>query len=415
VNGITNLSISHKWASLNDLECARIDDLKDALRAMRSADGVRECAIVQTCNRIELYLDINSEFDVAGFTARFFPSVPHELIAHYESRESLRHLMRLASGLDSMIVGEDQILGQLKDAVETASKERTLGPELSLAFSKAIKVGKRVRTETQINRGSVSVGSAAVDLAERLMGTLDDKSILSIGAGELGTLVMVALAERKLKAMFVSNRTFRRAQTLAKQLGGTAIRFDTIDDHLCEADLVISATAAPHCILTRDQVSRAMQQRNGHSLVIIDIANPRDVEEAVATIDSVELHNIDDLRKITEGNLKKRRSEIGKVVAIINQELNLLEEQYKKARANVLIADLYQSAEELRIRELEKARKRMQKEEDLGNYRQILDDLTASIVNKLLFELTASLREAAANDDDDLMRSAHRLFKREAD
>jgi glutamyl-tRNA reductase len=323
--------------------------------------------------------------------------------------------MRLASGLDSMIVGEDQILGQLKDAVETASKERTLGPELSLAFSKAIKVGKRVRTETQINRGSVSVGSAAVDLAERLMGTLDDKSILSIGAGELGTLVMVALAERKLKAMFVSNRTFRRAQTLAKQLGGTAIRFDTIDDYLCEADLVISATAAPHCILTRDQVSRAMQQRNGHSLVIIDIANPRDVEEAVATIDSVELHNIDDLRKITEGNLKKRRSEIGKVVAIINQELNLLEEQYKKARANELIAGLYQSAEELRIRELEKAHKRMQKEEDLGNYRQILDDLTASIVNKLLFELTASLREAAANDDNDLMRSAHKLFKREAD
>ncbi|MGZ4849067.1 MAG: glutamyl-tRNA reductase [Halobacteriota archaeon] len=415
MNGITNLSISHKWASLNDLECARIDNLEDALRAMRSADGVRECAIVQTCNRIELYLDVNGEFDVAAFTARFFPSVHDELIARYESRESLRHLMRLASGLDSMIVGEDQILGQLKDAVETASKERTLGPELGLAFSKAIKVGKRVRTQTQINRGSVSVGSAAVDLAERLMGTLDDKSILSIGAGELGTLVAVALAERKLKAMFVSNRTFRRAQTLAKQLGGTAIRFDTIDDYLSEADLVISATAAPHYILTQDQVRRAMQRRNGHPLVIIDIANPRDVEEAAATIDKVELHNIDDLRKITEENLKKRRSEIGKVVAIINQELNLLEEQYKKARANELIASLYQSAEELRIRELEKAHKRMQSADDLRNYQQILDDLTTSIVNKLLFELTASLREAAANDDDDLMRSAHKLFKREGD
>ena len=414
MNGIINLSISHKWASLNDLECARIDNLEDALRAMRSADGVRECAIVQTCNRIELYLDVNGEFDVAAFTGRFFPSVHQELIAHYESRESLRHLMRLASGLDSMIVGEDQILGQLKDAVETASKERTLGPELGLAFSKAIKVGKRVRTQTQINRGSVSVGSAAVDLAERLMGTLDEKSILSIGAGELGTLVAVALAERKLKAMFVSNRTFRRAQTLAKQLGGTAIRFDTIDDYLCEADLVISATAAPHYILTKDQIRRAMHRRNG-PLVIIDIANPRDVEEAAATIDNVELHNIDDLRKITEENLKKRRSEIGKVVAIINQELNLLEEQYKKARANELIAGLYQSAEELRVRELEKARKRMQSADDLRNYQQILDDLTASIVNKLLFELTASLREAAANDDDDLMRSAHKLFKREAD
>jgi glutamyl-tRNA reductase len=370
---------------------------------------------VQTCNRIELYLDVNGEFDVAAFTGRFFPSVHQELIAHYESRESLRHLMRLASGLDSMIVGEDQILGQLKDAVETASKERTLGPELGLAFSKAIKVGKRVRTQTQINRGSVSVGSAAVDLAERLMGTLDEKSILSIGAGQLGTLVAVALAERKLKAMFVSNRTFRRAQTLAKQLGGTAIRFDTIDNYLCEADLVISATAAPHYILTKDQIRRAMQRRNNHPLVIIDIANPRDVEEAAATIDNVELHNIDDLRKITEENLKKRRSEIGKVVAIINQELNLLEKQYKKARANELIAGLYQSAEELRVRELEKARKRMQSADDLRNYQQILDDLTASIVNKLLFELTSSLREAAANDDDDLMRSAHKLFKREAD
>ncbi|MGZ4883603.1 MAG: glutamyl-tRNA reductase, partial [Halobacteriota archaeon] len=166
---------------------------------------------------------------------------------------------------------------------------------------------------------------------------------------------------------------------------------------------------------TQDQVRRAMQRRNGHPLVIIDIANPRDVEEAAATIDKVELHNIDDLRKITEENLKKRRSEIGKVVAIINKELNLLEEQYKKARANELIASLYQSAEELRIRELEKAHKRMQSADDLRNYQQILDDLTTSIVNKLLFELTASLREAAANDDDDLMRSAHKLFKREGD
>ena len=382
---------------------------------MRSADGVSECAIVQTCNRIELYLNVTSEFDANAFVARFFSSVPPELIARNESRESLRHLMRLASGLDSMIVGEDQILGQLKEAVETASKERTLGPELGLAFSKAIKVGKRVRTETQINRGSVSVGSAAVDLAERVMGTLEDKAILSIGAGELGTLVAVALAERELKAMFVSNRTFRRAQTLAKRLGGTAIRFDKIDDYLCEADLVISATAAPHYIITREQVSQAMQRRNGQSLVIIDIANPRDVEEAVATLDNVDLHNIDDLRKITEKNLQKRRSEIGKVVAIINQELKLLEEQYKKDRANELIASLYQNAEELRARELEKAHNRLRSKGDLSKHEQILDDLTASIVNKLLFELTVSLREAAANGDDDLMRSAHKLFKREDD
>ncbi len=413
MNGICNLSITHKWASLNDLECARIDNVEDALKTMHAAAGVSECVIVQTCNRIEVYLNVTNEFDVSTFVTRFFPSVPQELIGRYEARESLRHLMRLASGLDSMIVGEDQILGQLKEAVDMARKGHTLGPNLGLAFSKAIKTGKRVRTETQINRGSVSVGSAAVDLAERVMGTLEHKAILSIGAGELGTLVAVALAERELKAMFVSNRTFRRAQTLAKRLRGTAIRFDKIDDYLSKADLVISATAAPHCILTQDQVSRAMQQRNSQSLVIIDIANPRDVEESVAKLDNVDLHNIDDLRKITEHNLKKRRSEIGKVAAIINQELNLLEGQYKKDRANELIASLYQNAEELRARELEKAHNRLRNEEGLDTYEQILDDLTGSIVNKLLFELTASLREAAANDDYDLMSSAHKLFKRQ--
>ncbi|MCJ7638447.1 MAG: glutamyl-tRNA reductase [Euryarchaeota archaeon] len=411
MNGICNLSITHKWASLNELECARIDNVEGALKAMHAAAGVSECVIVQTCNRIEVYLNVTNEFDVSTFVARLFPSVPPELIGRYEARESLRHLMRLASGLDSMIVGEDQILGQLKEAVEMARKEDTLGPDLGLALSKAIKAGKRVRTETQINRGSVSVGSAAVNLAERVMGSLENKAILSIGAGELGTLVAVALAERELKAMFFSNRTFRRAQTLAKRLGGTAIRFDKIDDYLCEADLVISATAAPHCILPHDQVSYAMQQRNGRSLVIIDIANPRDVEESVATLDNVDLHNIDDLRKITELNLKKRRAEIGKVVAIINQELNLLERLYKKDRANELIASLYQNAEELRARELEKAHNRLRNEEDLNKYEQILDDLSGSIVNKLLFELTASLREAAANDDYDLMSSARKLFK----
>jgi len=413
VNGIVSFSISHKWAGLNDLECARIADVGNALHAMCSNDGVRECAILQTCNRIEVYLDAAGEFSPEAFIDRFFPATRPELIARYESHESLRHLMRLASGLDSMIVGEDQILGQLKDTVETARKERTLGPQLRLAFLKAIKTGKRVRTETQINRGSVSVGSAAVDLAERLMGTLEDKVILSIGAGELGTLVAAALAERKLKAMLVSNRTFRRAQTLAHRLGGTAVRFDKLNDYLGEADLVISATAAPHYILTRDQVSRAMEQRNGRPLVIIDIANPRDVEESAVALANVDLHNIDDLRKITEQNLKKRRSEIGKVVAIINHELNVLEEQYKRDRANELIASLYQNAEGLRVRELQKAHNRLLSEGiDLSENKQILDDLTASIVNKLLFELTTSLREAAANDDDDLMRSAQRLFKR---
>ena len=243
MNGIMSVSITHKWASLNDLECARIGDVEGTLKAMYAVQGVRACVILQTCNRIEAYLNVDSDFDVDAFVDQFFPLVPRQLIGRYESRDALKRLLRLAAGLESMIVGEDQILGQLKSAAEIARQMDTLGLELSLAFSKAIQVGKRARNETQINRGSVSVGSAAVDLAEKILGTLDDKVILTIGAGELGTLVAVALAERNLKTMFVSNRTFRRAQTLAERLNGVAVRFDRVEEFLTDADLAISATA----------------------------------------------------------------------------------------------------------------------------------------------------------------------------
>ncbi len=415
MNGIMSVSITHKWASLNDLECARIGDVERTLAAMHDTYGVRACAIIQTCNRIEVYLDVGPGFDVDAFTDQFFPFVPHQLIGRYESRDALKRLLRLAAGLESMIVGEDQILGQLKDAAETAKNADTMGPDLSLAFSKAIHVGKRARNETQINEGSVSVGSAAVALAETILGTLDDKVILTIGAGELGTLVAVALAERNLKAMFVSNRTFRRAQTLARRLNGTAVRFDDLDDYLVKADLAISATAAPHYVLTYAQLVAVMQRRNGRRLLVVDIANPRDVEEAVSGLKGVELQNIDDLRKITEQNLQRRRSEIGKVLAIINEELKVLEDQFKRRRADELIANLYRNAESIRTRELQKAYNRMNVDGDEERYQQILDDLTGSIVKKLLFELTESLKEAAISDDYELMVSAHKLFKMKGD
>ncbi|MDD1721128.1 MAG: glutamyl-tRNA reductase [Euryarchaeota archaeon] len=415
MNGIMSVSITHKWASLNDLECARIGDVEVTLKAMYAVQGVRACVILQTCNRIEAYLNVDSDFDVDAFVDQFFPLVPRQLIGRYESRDALKRLLRLAAGLESMIVGEDQILGQLKSAAEIARQMDTLGLELSLAFSKAIQVGKRARNETQINRGSVSVGSAAVDLAEKILGTLDDKVILTIGAGELGTLVAVALAERNLKTMFVSNRTFRRAQTLAERLNGVAVRFDRVEEFLTDADLAISATAAPHYILTHAQLTNVMQRRYGRRLLIVDIANPRDVEEAVAGINGVELHNIDDLKKITEQNLLRRRSEIGKVVAIINEELKVLEEQFKKRRADELIASLYRNAESIRTRELQKAYKRIHADGDAQRYQQVLDDLTGSIVKKLLFELTESLKEAAISDDHDLMLSAHKLFKLKGD
>jgi glutamyl-tRNA reductase len=408
---IVSILITHKWAGLNDLECARINDVHGMLQFISALDGVNECVILQTCNRVEVFLAVDSNFNCKTLINAAFPNVSPHLIGQYGLHETLKHLLRLASGLESMIIGEDQILGQLREALEISRKADSVGSALNIVISKAINVGKRVRTETQINRGSVSIGSAAVDLVESILGTLDGKSILTIGAGELGTLVAMALAERKLSAIFVSNRTFRRAQTLARQLNGHAVRFDEIDEYLKRADVVISATASPHYVLTYDQVQRAMLERQNAKLLIVDIANPRDVEESVSRIPHVELQNIDDLRQISEQNLKRRKSEVGKVHAIINEELRLLEEQYKKQRVERLIANIYKNAESIRRRELEKALSRIKQGNGKVTHDDILNDLTNSIVKKMLFEITDSIKEAAINDDDTLLLSASKLFK----
>ena len=412
---ISSILISHKWADLNDLECARIHDVNSTLKSIHALNGVNECVILQTCNRIEVYCAVDPDFECKTLIDYTFPSVRNDLIGHYEFHDSLKHLLRLASGLESMIIGEDQILGQLKEALDTGKKAGSVGSILNTAISKAINVGKRVRNETHINRGSVSIGSAAVDLAENILGTLEDKSILIIGAGELGTLVAMALAERKLNAIFVSNRTFWRAQTLAKQLNGHAVKFDEISQYLGKADVVISATAAPHYVLTYDAVKSATVERRDKKLLIVDIANPRDVEESVSRISSVDLHNIDDLRRISEQNLERRKSEIGKVLAIINEELELLEGEYKKQRVNRLISELYKNAETIRRQELEKALSRINHEDNGVTHDKVLHDLTNSIVKKMLFEITESIKEAAVNDDDDLLFSASKLFKLRGD
>ena len=412
---IVSILVTHKWAGLNDLECARINDVHDTLQSIRALNGVNECVILQTCNRIEVFLAVDSNFDCKALIDGVFPNVSTHLIGQYGLHDTLKHLLRLASGLESMIVGEDQILGQLREALDISRKADSAGIALNIAISKAINVGKRVRTETQINRGSVSIGSAAVDLVENILGTLDGKSILTIGAGELGTLVAMALAERKLNAIFVSNRTFRRAQTLAKQLNGHAVRFDEISEYLKRADVVISATASPHYVLTYDQVQSAMLERQDAKLLIVDIANPRDVEESVSRIPHVELQNIDDLRQISEQNLKRRKSEVGKVHAIINEELRLLEEQYKKQRVERLISDIYKNAETIRRRELEKALNRIKQGNGDVMHDDVLNDLTNSIIKKMLFEITESIKEAAINDDDDLLLSASKLFKLQGD
>jgi len=406
---IASMLITHEWATIEDLEKVRYDDVKTALKELHSLGGVDECVVLQTCNRVEVYIASSGDAEqvLRGYVD--FKNIPPHIVKYLDHEASLRHLFRLASGLESMIVGEDQILGQVKEAFNTAKSVGTTGKILGMTFRKAINVGKRVRTETGVNKGSVSIGSAAVDLAEQILGTLKHKNVLIIGAGEMATLVAKALSERNVSAIVVSSRTHEHALELARELGGKAIQFENFIDYIPTSDIIISATSAPHFVITKEMMEKVALDKK---IIIIDIANPRDVEDSVAKIPNVELHNIDSLKGIRDANLEKRKAEALKAEKIIEEELKLFKKQYKQKRADKVISSLYSHVESIRIQERKKAINRLKAAGGL-NERQvkIIDDLTNSLVNKMLAQPTKSLREGGEEEDDDFLHSIMKLFK----
>jgi glutamyl-tRNA reductase len=370
---------------------------------------VHECVVLKTCNRVEIYVVSPKSSSVLFSFAKKMGASTH-IIEFYGHEESLEHLLRLAGGLESMIVGEDQILGQMKDLYAYSKKAGTTGKIIDTAFEKAIQVGKRIRNETKINKGSVSIGSAAVDLAEDILEGLIGKSVLVIGAGEIGILVAKALAEKDIEAIYIANRTFKKAEEIAYELGGHAVRLDDVKTYLIDADVVISGTSAPHYILTREIVEKAIENRS-RKLLLIDIANPRDIEESVVELENVELCNIDNLRVISEKTLKMRKEEAKKAEAIIQEEIKLLNLQYKRQRADRLLADLYRQVYDVRIKERQKAVNKLCSYHTIGEIEtEVLDDLTHSIVNKILAEPTKVLRQAAELGNEEFLDVVSRVF-----
>jgi glutamyl-tRNA reductase len=337
--------------------------------------------------------------------------VSSRIIDFLDHDESLRHLMRLTCGLESMIVGEDQILGQVKELYGLAKKAGTVGKTLDTAFNKSIQVGKRIRNETGINKGSVSIGSAAVELAENEIGGLDGKTVMVIGAGEMGTLVAKALANKEIKVIYVANRTFDKAEALACELNGKAVRYELMDNYIPLSDVVISATSAPHFVLTHEIISRAMEKR-GKDLMLIDIGNPRNIENSVGEIKGISLHNIDGLRSISEANLAKRREEAKKAEVLIEEELTLLKKQYKRQQADTIISALYSRVEAIRCKECEEAINKLMARHTMGDVeREVLDDMTHSFAKQILAEPTKILRNAAEHDDERFLDTVAELFK----
>lgn len=298
--------------------------------------------------------------------------------------------MRVACGLEAMIVGEDQILGQIKKCYLESRKEGTMDSLLDMAFDRAIKVAKRARSETRINEGSVSIGSAAVMLAELITGGLEGKSILVIGAGEMGTLVARSISEKDLKAMFIANRTYEKAKRVAEEVGGKAAKLDEKEKYLSVCDVAISTTLAPHYILDYDLMKRVMEHRKTDNILfIIDIANPKDVEERVGEIEGVELYDLDCLYEISEENLKRRLAEVDKVEIIIEEEIELFKNILNREEVERVIAMIYEHGS--RIREVEKKRaiSYMEKGRDP---KEVLEGFSHAVLSKTLHTPTRILR-----------------------
>ncbi len=308
-----------------------------------------------------------------------------------------------------MIVGEDQILGQVKNSLIEARLNGSIGPILSLVFDRGVKLGAKIRTESKINKGSVSVGSVAVRLAEKRLGRLEDKQSLMIGAGEVGLLVVKSLMAKGQKAVYVTSRTLGRASALTKIAGGYPLSFEEALKKLEEVDLVVLATAATYKILTRERVEKALKARNDKFMLILDLSAPRNVEESVKELPHVELLTIDNLRSEIDRNLKARMHEIKDVEEKVERELIRAQAMLRRESVEPVVALYYKRAETVRMREVSKAIER------LGNVdtrlKGVINDLSLAIVDGLLSEPVMNLRRAAEHEDEETIRITKKLFK----
>jgi len=305
--------------------------IPDALKSLRESGLADEAVILSTCNRVEIYAVITRE-PAAAFaglkkfleTAQAFEEPHRAEFYSFAEPESLHHLFKVACGLDSMVLGETEILGQLKDAYALAQRHGHTGARLNRAFQRAFHTAKHIRTHTNIQRGSISVASAAVELAEKIFSSLSDRDVLVLGAGEMAEKTARALLSRGARSFVIAGRSFERAQILANEFGGRAVPFDNWTVEFEKIDIAISSTSAPHHILDRARLEPLMKVRQQRPLLLIDIAVPRDIDPAVNFLENVYLYNIDDLQAIANDYLKQRKDEIARCEAIINEKVKPL-------------------------------------------------------------------------------------------
>jgi glutamyl-tRNA reductase len=412
------IGLNHRTVPLDLLERMTVDDarLPKALHDIATRDHISEAVVLSTCNRLEVYV-VAERFHGAYHDVRSFLSemafLPPEdfgdhLYVHYDD-DAISHLFSVAAGLDSAVVGEAEVLGQVRTAWERALGEGTTGTTLNLVFRHALEVGKRARTETGIARHVASVSSAAVAMASERLERIEGCRILVLGAGEMGEGMVRSLAERGAGDVRIANRTWERAVDLAGAVGGRAIRLAELNDALTEIDLLLTGTGANSMMIEHGDLSRVMEARSGRPLLVVDVAVPRDVDPTAGDLDGITLLDMDDLRTFVEAGLAKRQGEVDAVTKIVDDELERFLSVSSAREVAPLVTALHGKAEEVRRRELERFEAKLS--DMTPTEREAIGALTRSIVAKLVHDPTVVLKGAVGSPRGErLAESLRELF-----
>ncbi len=397
------LGVNHRTAPVDVRERLAIPESKlpQALQQLMTLPGVNEALILSTCNRVEIVAHTaNGSTDLRHFLKQYFEVDPTPYEPHlYEFRQddAVRHVFRVASSLDSMVVGEPQILGQVKEAYATARAAGTVQSYLDLLLTRAFAVAKRVRTETAVGSSSVSVASVAVELAGKIFGSLEGKHVCIVGAGKMSELAARHLVAQGAGPVFVANRTYERACALAERFGGQAIKFDKLYDHCERADVVITSTGAPVTIFKREHGARFLAKRRNRPMFFIDLAVPRDVDPEMSKLDGIFVYDIDDLQEAVSSHVESRKKEAEHAESIIQTEVERFHARLQTLHVVPTIVSLQDQFETIRQAELDRVRGRLGKltpEQEMA-----VEALTHGIVNKIMHTPIRSLKSAAAGPE----------------
>jgi glutamyl-tRNA reductase len=398
------IGVSHKTAPVEIRERLAFpsDKIRAALESLLARTHAAEAMILSTCNRVEIVAQGPDAKLVQDFICEYH-QIPADAISKhlysYKNADAIRHLFRVTASLDSMMLGEPQILGQVKEAYRLASAAGTIGSGLSPLLNRAFAVAKRVRSETGISQSAVSISYAAVELARKIFGDLSGKTVMIIGASKMGELAAKHLKRNGVASVLVTNRTFERAVEIAKMFEGAAIPFEHFIDHIDRADIVITSTGAPHFIITRPLAEQVIRNRRNNPVFFIDIAVPRDVDPAVNDIDNAFVYDIDDLQQVIDANMKERMKEAGRAEEIIDREVQAFCTRIQSREVAPTIVLLRDTLEKVRREEIERHRKLLrdmpadQQEATLA----VIDQVTQSLMNKILHHPIARMKDMSSD------------------